>query len=184
VENSLSTLTTARNLFSPQDKHNYWINHNENKFLLSCSHLGTVFGKNISISAFSNVENKPDFSTLRKPTRKRSATGEDGMDRLNRENSFSLHDIRVVLNYAPLGFVQAVTERIGHHQIQLNTGKITLNHNAEVEIVMSIPGREHSEHHRISAQVSHCDEGGNAILNFHCCGKKTMLALLPYLTRH
>ncbi len=106
------------------------------------------------------------------------------MDQLNRKNSFSLHDIRVVLNYGPLGFVQAVTERIGHNQIQLNTGSVTLNHHAEVEIVMSIPGRGHNEHHRITAQVSHCDEGGNATLCFHGCGEKTMLALLPYLTRH
>ncbi len=106
------------------------------------------------------------------------------MDQLNRKSGFCLQDIRVVLSYAPLGFVQAVTERIDHNQIQLNTGSITLNTHAEVEIMMSIPGREHSEHHRISAQVSHCGEGGNATLNFHRCGEKTMLALLPYLTLH
>ena len=106
------------------------------------------------------------------------------MDQLNRENSFCLHDIRVVLNYAPLGFVQAVTERLGHNQIQLNTGNITLNHNAEVEIVMSIPGLEHSEHHRIAAQVTHCDEGGHATLSFDDCRKETIQALLPYLRLH
>lgn len=96
----------------------------------------------------------------------------------------SLHDIRVVLNYGPLGFVQAVTERIDPHYMQVNTGSITLNHNAEVEIVMSIPGVKYNEHHRIAAQVSHCGEDGHTTLSFHCCGEKTLLALLPYLSRH
>lgn len=95
-----------------------------------------------------------------------------------------LHDIRVVLNYAPLGFVQAVTERIAPHYIQVNTGSITLNHNAEVEIVMSIPGIKYNEHHRIAAQVSYCGTGGQTTLSFHGCGEKTMLALLPYLNCH
>ncbi len=107
------------------------------------------------------------------------------MEPLNQRSRVSLNDLRVILNYGPLGLVQAVTERISRNHIQLNTGTITLNHNAEVEIVMSIPGRQHSEHHRIAAQVIHCGEGGSATLSFHCCGKETMLALLPYLaTRH
>ena len=106
------------------------------------------------------------------------------MAQLNPHIKARLHDISVVLNYGPLGFVQAVTERIGRNQIQVNTGSITLNHKAEVEIVMSIPGMEHSEHHRITAQVEHCDESGHTTLSFRCCGKKTLLALLPYLTLH
>jgi hypothetical protein len=96
----------------------------------------------------------------------------------------ALHDVRVVLNYGPLGFVQAVTEHIDRHTMQVNTGSITLNHHAEVEIVLSIPGARYNEHHRIAAQVSHCGEGGQTTLSFHCCGEKTMLALLPYLNLH
>ena len=106
------------------------------------------------------------------------------MAQLNQRTRGSLHDIRVVLNYGPLGFVQAATERISHDQMQVNTGSITLNHHAEVEIVMSIPGLEHSEHHHIAAQVIHCGEDGNATLSFRCCGEKTMQALLPYVTFH
>lgn len=106
------------------------------------------------------------------------------MDYLNPRIKASLQEISVVLNYGPLGFVRAVTEHIGRNQIQVNTGSITLNHNAEVEIVISIPGMKHSEHHRIAAQVSHCDESGHTILSFRCCGQKTMLALLPYVTLH
>ncbi len=106
------------------------------------------------------------------------------MEPLNRRIRASLNDIRVVLNYGPLGFVQAVTEQIGQNHIQLNTGTITLNHNAEVEIVMSIPGSEYSEHHRIAAQVIHCGDSGSATLSFRGCTEKTMRALLPYLVRH
>ncbi|MCW8917427.1 MAG: hypothetical protein OQL08_01215 [Gammaproteobacteria bacterium] len=94
------------------------------------------------------------------------------------------HDIRVVLDYRPLGFVRAVTEHIGRHTMRVNTGAITLNHHAEVEIVLSIPGAQYSEHHRIAAQVSHCGEGGHTTLSFHCCGEATMQALLPYLNLH
>lgn len=106
------------------------------------------------------------------------------MARFNPRIRANLHDIHVVLNYGPLGFVQATTEHIHHDHMQVNTGSITLNHSAEVEIVMSIPGNKHNEHHRITAQVSHCDEGGRSTLHFRSCGKKTMQALLPYITLH
>jgi len=108
------------------------------------------------------------------------------MGQLNRCIGVNLRDIGVVLNYGPLGIVRAVTEHISLNRIQLNTGTINLQHNAEVEIVMSIPGVEYSEHHRINAQVLHCDEGGRATLGFHSCGEATMMALLPYLnlTQH
>lgn len=106
------------------------------------------------------------------------------MSQLNQHRRESLHDIHVVLNYGPLGLVQAATEHISQDQMQVNTGAIILNHHAEVEIVISIPGLEHSEHHRIAAQVIHCGENGNATLGFRCCGEKTMQALLPYVTFH
>jgi len=106
------------------------------------------------------------------------------MAQLNPHIKASLYDIHVVLNYGPLGFVQAITEYISHNQMQVNTGTITLNHNAIVEIVMSIPGIKRSEHHRITAQVSHCDESGHSILSFNCCGERTKLALQPYLSLH
>jgi len=93
-------------------------------------------------------------------------------------------DVRVVLNYGPLGFVQAVTEQIASDHMRVNTGSITLNQQAEVEIVMSIPGQKYSEHHRIAARVSHCGADGHATLSFHCCGEKTLLALLPYVSLH
>ena len=94
-------------------------------------------------------------------------------------------EISVVLSYGPLGFVQAITESIAQDHMQVNTGAITLNQNAEVEIMISIPGEgEHSEHHRIAAQVTHCYEDGKATLNFRCCGKNTILALRPYVTHH
>ena len=95
-----------------------------------------------------------------------------------------LHDIQVILGYGPLGFVKATTEAIASDFMQVTTGAVSLHHNTEVEIVMSIPGREYSEHHRIGARVSHCDASGLTTLTFHCCGKKTMLALRPYLTLH
>jgi hypothetical protein len=68
--------------------------------------------------------------------------------------------------------------------MQVHTGAITLNPNTEVEIVMSLPGSKYSEHHRITALVSHCDESGHSTLRFRCCGEKTMLALLPYIALH
>lgn len=106
------------------------------------------------------------------------------METLNQQIRTNLHDICVVLSYGPLGFVRAVTEHIGHNHIQLNTGTINLNHNARVEIVMSIPGRQYKEHHRIAARVIHCGEGGSATLSFHGCGEATLQALLPYVTHH
>lgn len=106
------------------------------------------------------------------------------MIQLLSRNIPSLHDVHVVLSYGPLGFVQAATEHIDHHYMQVNTGSITLNHHAEVEIVMSIPGVRYSEHHRIAAQVSHCSAGGHTTLSFHHCTEKTMLALRPYLGCH
>ena len=99
-------------------------------------------------------------------------------------SNFNLNNIHVVLNYGPLGIVKAVTEHIACDYMLVNTGTITLNHEAEVEIVMSIPGLEHSVHHRIRAQVSHCGTDGHATLSFRCCGEQTLLALLPYVTLH
>lgn len=96
----------------------------------------------------------------------------------------SSNGLRVVLNYGPLGFVQAVTEYITRDQIRVNTGSVTLNHNSEVEIVLSVPGEQYSEHHRIAAQVLHSDEYGQTTLGFRCCGEKTMTALLPYFSTH
>lgn len=92
--------------------------------------------------------------------------------------------VRVVLEYGPLGLVQAVTERIAHDHMLVNTGTITLNHNAELAIVVSLPGEKHHESHRIAAKVLQCDEHGLSLLGFHCCGEKTMMALLPFVTRH
>lgn len=100
------------------------------------------------------------------------------------QSKVDLHNVHVVLNYGPLGIVRAITEHIAHDYMLVNTGTITLNHEAEVEIVLSIPGLEHSVHHRIRAQVSHCGADGHAILSFRCCGEKTLLALLPYVTLH
>lgn len=106
------------------------------------------------------------------------------MEALNQCMRAGINDIRVVLNYGPLGLVQAVTQRIGRNHIELNTGTIALNHNAWVEIVMSIPSEEKFEHHRINARVSRCHEDGTATLRFHDCCHETLQALLPYVTRH
>jgi hypothetical protein len=108
----------------------------------------------------------------------------DEMERLHTHLRQRLHNIRVVLNYRPLGIVQAITEEIAHDHILVNTGAITLQHNAEVEIMMSLPGIKHNQQHHISAKVSHCDESGHSTLSFSSCGRKTLRALLPYLTRH
>ena len=93
-------------------------------------------------------------------------------------------DIRVALNYAPLGIVHATTESIASDHMQVNTGSVTLNHSAEVEIVVGIPGPEHLIHHRISAQVGHSGEGGYTTLLFQCCDAETLMALRPYFSQH
>lgn len=103
---------------------------------------------------------------------------------LNPRIRTDLHNISVVLNYGPLGFIKATTECIGHDHIQVNTGSIALNHDAEVEIVMSIASLEHREQHRIAAQVGYCDESGHTTLNFLCCSGETIQALQPYVTIH
>ena len=106
------------------------------------------------------------------------------MEPINPYTRTRLDDIHVILNYGPLGLVHAVAERIGRNRIQLNTGTITLNHNALVEVVMSIPCAERHEHHRISARVTQCGSDGRATLSFHDCCHKTLQALLPYVTLH
>ena len=106
------------------------------------------------------------------------------MEPLNQCIRAGLNDIRVVLNYGPLGLVQAVAERIGRNRIQLNTGTVTLNRHARVEIVMRIPTADHHEHHRISAMVTDGGPDGSTTLSFHGCCHKTLQALLPYVTLH
>lgn len=91
-------------------------------------------------------------------------------------------DIRIVLAYAPLGFVKAVVQHIYPTRMLVNTGFITLNHNAEIDIVLQIPKKNGGRPYHIPAQVSGCEEDGDSTLDFRCCSEEAMLALRPYLT--
>lgn len=92
-------------------------------------------------------------------------------------------DISLVLSYAPLGLVRALSTKIGRDSIFVDTGCITLYNNSEVEIVLSIPKGEHYITHRIRALVTG-NEGRVVKLAFQNCQRKTLDALLPYITHH
>jgi hypothetical protein len=128
------------------------------------------------------MEKQNNSSILRKPPDNRALSGRIDMETPIRHITPPLGNVRVVLNYGPLGFVRAITDYIDHGTMRVNTGSITLNHHAEVEIVLSIPGARYNEHHRIAAQVSHCGEGGMSTLSFLGCDEVTRKALLPYLS--
>ncbi len=122
--------------------------------------------------------------TLNEPVENGAGKGEEKMETLQQPILNGLHNIHVMLNYGPLGIVRAATEAVARDHIRVNTGAVSLQHNTEVEVVLSIPGSKHTEHHRLRALVSHCDASGHTTLTFCCCGRETMLALRPYLTLH
>ena len=93
----------------------------------------------------------------------------------------NIRDISLVLTYAPLGLVRALTAKIGRDSILADTGCVTLQNNSEVEIVLSIPKGEHYITHRIRALVAG-NEGHVVKLAFQNCKHKTLEALLPYIT--
>ncbi|MFO7593640.1 MAG: hypothetical protein R6X15_06315 [Pseudomonadota bacterium] len=92
-------------------------------------------------------------------------------------------DISLMLSYAPLGLVRALSAKIGRDSILVDTGCITLYDNSEVEIVLSIPKGEHYITHRIRALVAG-NEGRVVKLAFQNCKRKTLEALLPYITHY
>ncbi|MCW8829361.1 MAG: hypothetical protein OQK94_09945 [Gammaproteobacteria bacterium] len=91
--------------------------------------------------------------------------------------------ISLVLSYAPLGLVRALSARIGIDSMLVDTGCVTLCDNSEVGIVLSIPNGEHNQTHRIRARVAGND-GDGVKLTFQECDRATLQALLPYVTAH
>lgn len=92
-------------------------------------------------------------------------------------------NISLVLSYAPLGLVRALSARIGRNGILADTGCITLSDNSEVGIVLSIRDGEQRITHRIRGRVSGRDSEG-VLLAFEGCDRATLKALLPYVTLH
>jgi hypothetical protein len=92
-------------------------------------------------------------------------------------------DISLVLSYAPLGLVRALSAQIGHDSMLVDTGCVMLSDNSEVEIVLSIRQGEHHITHRIRARVVGNAANG-AKLIFQECKQATLQALLPYVTLH
>lgn len=102
---------------------------------------------------------------------------------LQQNSSWENDSISMVLSYGPLGLVQATNTLIGQDSICVDTGRIALYDNSEVEIVLSIRTGNTYRTYRIPATVSGCGEYGIK-LQFRDCAEATLEALLPFVTRH
>lgn len=91
--------------------------------------------------------------------------------------------ISLVLSYAPLGLVRALSTRIWHDSMLVDTGCITLCDNCEVGIVLSLQDGERHSTHRIRARV--VGNGADGVrLAFQDCDHATLKALKPYISTH
>lgn len=74
--------------------------------------------------------------------------------------------IDVILSYAPLGLVRATSSDIHLDGMIVDTGSVSLARNAQVEVNLTLSGREsrRPQNCRISAQVVDSIEGGAYLL--------------------
>ncbi len=92
-------------------------------------------------------------------------------------------NISLIINYAPLGLVRALSAEYGTQRVLVDMGCITLPNDSEVDIMLYIDGGKTPGYHNIRARVcgSHPD---GVILTFLDCDAATTRALLPYITIH
>lgn len=72
--------------------------------------------------------------------------------------------IDLTLRYGPLGLVRATGSRTGPNSMLVNTGRIALTDDSEVEVLLSVRRGERLESHSLSARVCGCDEHGARLL--------------------
>lgn len=72
--------------------------------------------------------------------------------------------IHLLLKYGPLGLVRATASRTGPNSLLVNTGRISLVDNSEVEILLSVRRGQLLESHSLNARVCGSDEHGARLL--------------------
>lgn len=72
--------------------------------------------------------------------------------------------INLTLKYGPLGLVRAIGSRTGPNSMLVDTGRISLADNTEVEVLLAVRRGELLESHSLSARVCGSDEHGAHLL--------------------
>jgi hypothetical protein len=88
----------------------------------------------------------------------------------------------VQLLYQPLGVVSGVTHWISEEAMHIDTGRVTLQRQSEVEITFPCKRNNRTAYHRILAHVSHCMEGGST-LQFLSCSREAHCALRELISQ-
>jgi len=99
-------------------------------------------------------------------------------------NSARQHSLNldVQLLYLPLGVVSGVTRWISEEAMHIDTGRVTLQRQSEVEITFPCKRNNRTKYHRILAHVSHCVEGGST-LQFLDCSREAHCALRDLISQ-
>ncbi len=72
--------------------------------------------------------------------------------------------IHLTLRYGPLGLVRATASRTGPNTLLVNTGRVALADNSEVEVLWSERRGQALESHSLPARVCGTDEHGARLL--------------------
>ena len=90
--------------------------------------------------------------------------------------NFIKKSLDIVLSYPPLGLIHATTSAADERGMAIQTGRITLNRNSEVQITFSVHEGRKIQVHRILAQVLSSNEDGTR-LRYSSCPQETMQLL-------
>src|SRR5574339_1291341 len=101
---------------------------------------------------------------------------DDGMTSKTPESSQPPLGLDVQLLYHPIGLVGAVAHWISDDAMHVDTGRVVLEHQSEVEITFAHRGEQRTDFHRIIANVCHRAEG-LTILRFVRCSHDAQRAL-------
>jgi len=95
-------------------------------------------------------------------------------------------NINVMIQYAPLGLVSAITKDISCLGMYVNTNSIILSCAEQVDITFRYPDNEHGEQFMLEAEIVHSNENGAGIqfLDFQLTlpSRKTAANPVPYST--
>jgi hypothetical protein len=106
-----------------------------------------------------------------------------GGNTMQQAECYDPSNISLIINYAPLGLVRALSAEFGTQRILVDTGCISLPNDSEVDIMLCIGCGAPSNYHHIRARVTGSHPDG-VILAFEDCDTATTTALLPYITIH